>query len=375
MQGDGLLVNHIASAEKIDYKDAEVKVKDFVRECEERLKNNERVRLAKIGSFHYDKERNLQFLPDSTENFLLSTFGMPKVSYQPVALKKEPIKPVAKTTPPPEVAEIKKNKPIKVEPKEVAIKQELKPKEKIKEKKTARKKKRRISFASVSFTMIALLLASGLSYQVYNTDKDLGDLFSIPKLGEIKMNYSNILDSVFAIGSKDDVDEEVLEKRVFINEEEESGEWQTEQESTTVEEEENIPESNDQAYPGNEVMTENETMAAGITFEEVTLEDDPAEDFGPKIEKTPVAPVEPASTPSNAERHNYYIIVGSFKAEYRAQRLVDKLEARGIYTNIIRARMGNYRVGIGYGSRSEANTNLSKYRSEITSQSWILRNI
>ncbi|MCX6257773.1 MAG: SPOR domain-containing protein [Bacteroidia bacterium] len=77
VHNDGLLVSYIARIENLEYLASKNIVVGFVRETLRKLEKGERVTFEGIGVFYFDKQRNLQFEPDSSTNFLLDAFGLP----------------------------------------------------------------------------------------------------------------------------------------------------------------------------------------------------------------------------------------------------------------------------------------------------------
>jgi cell division septation protein DedD len=81
---DGLLVNYIAQEEGITYTQANDRVETWVRVTTALLKKGEEVQLNKIGRLFTDIERHLQFEPNTSVNYLKSSFGLPVVTAAPV---------------------------------------------------------------------------------------------------------------------------------------------------------------------------------------------------------------------------------------------------------------------------------------------------
>jgi cell division septation protein DedD len=94
---DGLLANHIASAENnpqplkggeavnTGYLDAINTINQFVSSTNTRLKKGEKVTIEEVGILHLDVERNIQFVP-ATTNYLLDAFGL--TQFQSPAIKR-----------------------------------------------------------------------------------------------------------------------------------------------------------------------------------------------------------------------------------------------------------------------------------------------
>lgn len=78
-KNDGLLANYICSRLLLTYPDACKIINDFVLTCKTQLENNQRLVIDNVGEIFYDVERNLQFTPASSQNFLLDSFGLATV--------------------------------------------------------------------------------------------------------------------------------------------------------------------------------------------------------------------------------------------------------------------------------------------------------
>jgi len=81
---DGLLVEHISRNENISYEEAYDQIKDFVREISEGLKKKESISLANAGELTMDKDNNLVFTFNNTENFLTDSYGLTSLHFNPV---------------------------------------------------------------------------------------------------------------------------------------------------------------------------------------------------------------------------------------------------------------------------------------------------
>ncbi len=85
---DALLINYIQQKEQISYSDAAEQVETWVRKTQNLLNNNEEIYLPRIGRFHKDVEKKLRFEPDTTVNYLASSYGLRKVVAEPVLRSK-----------------------------------------------------------------------------------------------------------------------------------------------------------------------------------------------------------------------------------------------------------------------------------------------
>lgn len=84
---DGLLVSHLSALLSISYKEAQERIDEQVSDWQSALQRDGRVFWEKIGTFFYDKDGSLQFLPEEQENYLLSSFGLYPVQLTPVLVQ------------------------------------------------------------------------------------------------------------------------------------------------------------------------------------------------------------------------------------------------------------------------------------------------
>ena len=85
---DGLLANHIATAENTDYPQALNYIHHFVDTTHIQLKKGTKVKLDEVGTLYLDVERNIQFEPGTT-NYLLDAFGLSQ--FQSPTIKRDNI--------------------------------------------------------------------------------------------------------------------------------------------------------------------------------------------------------------------------------------------------------------------------------------------
>lgn len=89
LQDDGLLIHHISQNENIDYKNAKLKVIDFVASCKAQLESSKNLDLLKIGKIRRDVEGSLLFDPETEINYLEESFGLP--TFVSPAIIRQPI--------------------------------------------------------------------------------------------------------------------------------------------------------------------------------------------------------------------------------------------------------------------------------------------
>ena len=81
---DGLLISYISECRRIGYVDTKRMVSGFVKETVKKLEKGKKIVFEEVGTFHYDKQNNLQFEPDLTTNFLLDSYGLSEFSFTPL---------------------------------------------------------------------------------------------------------------------------------------------------------------------------------------------------------------------------------------------------------------------------------------------------
>ncbi len=85
---DGILIAHVRKMQKISALEARQRVEDFVRVIKDALDNREIVVFPEVGRLYRDYEKNIQFLPDST-NYNTDVFGLPTVQFYPILRTQE----------------------------------------------------------------------------------------------------------------------------------------------------------------------------------------------------------------------------------------------------------------------------------------------
>lgn len=101
VHNDGLLVNHVASTEKISFNEANVKVATIVTQWKTILQSQS-LDMATIGTFSYNEEKQLVFEPNTSSNFNVDSFGLaPVEEVSAVERYKAEVKPLI-----PEVEEV-----------------------------------------------------------------------------------------------------------------------------------------------------------------------------------------------------------------------------------------------------------------------------
>lgn len=88
INNDGLLVNFVADKEGVAYEQALKKIENFVLSVKSKLKLEQEVCFEDIGTFVMDKEGRIYFEPSSSENYLLTAYGLTSIQVTPIVREK-----------------------------------------------------------------------------------------------------------------------------------------------------------------------------------------------------------------------------------------------------------------------------------------------
>ncbi|MEP7263269.1 MAG: hypothetical protein ABI772_02160, partial [Bacteroidota bacterium] len=73
---DGLLASHLSKRLSVNYTEANNYITAFVSDCTRSLQDGQKLVLDKVGVLYLDGEKNLQFMPDASANYLKTSFGL-----------------------------------------------------------------------------------------------------------------------------------------------------------------------------------------------------------------------------------------------------------------------------------------------------------
>lgn len=96
-QNDGLLIQQIAFTQNCSYKEAEKKVKAYIKDLNAQLEKSGSFILTGIGRLYKDENNQILFNPVQDKIVFAPSFGMPTLSLKPVARLKENIAATAAT--------------------------------------------------------------------------------------------------------------------------------------------------------------------------------------------------------------------------------------------------------------------------------------
>ena len=80
---DGLLVSHVARAEKLSYEQMLDKMGEVIKEWKSQLSQGERLTIGTAGELWQNKAGKIQFRPNEKTNFLTASFGLASVTQAP----------------------------------------------------------------------------------------------------------------------------------------------------------------------------------------------------------------------------------------------------------------------------------------------------
>ena len=83
-RNDGLLANTISQVEIVNYEEALQIITDYVNSCHINLKENNNYIIEKVGRLYFDVEKHLRFEADTSQNYLLDSFGLTTIQSPPI---------------------------------------------------------------------------------------------------------------------------------------------------------------------------------------------------------------------------------------------------------------------------------------------------
>lgn len=95
---DGLLAHYICQREGITFTEAVQKIQRYVDYCFDHLNDNKKLVFEKIGALYFDKEKNIQFEPDQSVNYLISSFGLTAIHSPAIKREGAQVKPLRNST-------------------------------------------------------------------------------------------------------------------------------------------------------------------------------------------------------------------------------------------------------------------------------------
>lgn len=311
---DGLLAHHISFRESLSYAEACTLVKEYASEIKSIMDRGGKYKLDKVGVLFQDHSGNVQFLPDTSTNFLADSFGLPVVHAVPV--KSEEV----------EVDEqIMETEPVVIEFDQRAYASE------------ETSKVRKLKFMEVipAAAILALLIMAPPIIKKFNTH--MGSLVPFSRIDEMvsgeKVVYTPMPD--IQIMPPAEMDSTLVEPVPVVIEEQVLDSISAEPAVSVIE------------------NPSQETIIQSVPVEEE------ADDNSNRISK-------------KSTFISYHVIVGSFKNSRNARRLSRELRREQLDAEIIERTDGRHMVSV-YSSKSEreAEQQLPFFRSKVIDSAWV----
>ncbi|MEM7102705.1 MAG: SPOR domain-containing protein [Bacteroidota bacterium] len=318
---DGLLINHITRKNHITYAEARNAVEEYTKKCKLTLENGEILALPSVGKLYKDIEDKLRFIPDST-NFLMDSFGLPKVQFYPILRAETTEEKIA-------IIENSVEKPIPIR---------------------ERSRKRGVAWFPIAATAGVILLF----------------LLMVPLVKYL---------GGFSLNSEQAGIERPLKER-----ESDKGLAGMVDNETINDENAGLDAISEEVDPSGDPHNNNETenvasLNENVEDTPVSEEDTPVAEENietpPVSEEESVAPP-PAVTPSSTDK-TYIIVVGCYGVKDNADRMAEKIKNDGYTADVGKWGKLN-RVGVKVtGSRSLLNEIHQEIKDQYASGAWVLK--
>jgi|GEM_PF-67498 len=344
-KNDGILAHAMAEASSISHEEANSLIRTEVESYFSALDNGGRVVFKKVGILYLDKEKNVQFSPDESVNYLLDSYGLKKVHAVPVERTEEVVieEPVIISAPPPIPKIETREKPVLSSPKVVPAPRTVPEEPEVVEEKestpivameTKSSKSKGWYWAAA---LIPLLVILGISYQ---SGLLTSGATSVGELDPFK-------DSVRSTYEERTASLEIATESMPPLATDTTAEWFTQKGTSS-------PTAGENSAP------------VTATKEEPLAEIEPL--------ASPAEAVNTYVAPSEIVQQEFHIVAGCFSIEANAQKMVDRLRTKGFQSHILDQRKGLYRVTYGsYATRAEALEDLSAIKQENDDAAWLLR--
>lgn len=381
---DGLLLSHIARFEKLTYQEAKSKLDRFVLRCITMMDEGKKIKFRNIGSIFYNKDKQLVFEPDTTQNYLASSFGLSSFVSPPVKREdfQQKVEKVFSSPPPRPEREPAKLKP---ESHQAA---EMPPRRMLASRRPNRIRKQ-LAVVGTAATLIFAVWA-GMNYQtvnsVYQQYKSKAALFPIFYSSPneyILSNYEKFpIEGAFSSDNGATSTDDLFKAKAGVNDLIPAGSYKAQvdakppvtEEPARKTELEIVPE----AVPNSTIDANDHSQ----TVETESAEKHPVEVSSPVISEQIVLPPEkPApktavsqKSPFKVGGKTYYIIAGAFKDKSNAEKLINMLNQKSFHALYAgQTNNGLWRVSYGeYPNEEEALQQLAMIRQHENPQAWLL---
>lgn len=94
IHNDGLLIDYVLQRNGLDYRQSEELVRAYADQIMKSVSNDAKFSVDEVGFFYSDSGRKLQFQDELTTNFLIESYGLSSIIFDPVEQEKEEFVPV-----------------------------------------------------------------------------------------------------------------------------------------------------------------------------------------------------------------------------------------------------------------------------------------
>lgn len=327
---DGLLISLIAKDEHISYKQAEMKINDFVMQCEKNLQINGSMLFEGIGKVFIDESKSLQFNPSASFTSFTS-YGLGDISITPVNRIKEML------------IESIGDKPVETYEDEIVA---------------LRKKRKfsiwpfRISAILAATFVISSLLINLRTDSSHYENASLFPTYHVTKTSEKqspKIEPNNRISETTQL-EKVEIAVPVLPTPVIPSPLKKT------------------PEKNIAVVPEKKPTSENTASLQSLTIDKVAVSlSKPNENV---IKNDDIAVSEPTQPKKQEVKTMSTVVVGSFSNKSNAENYQMQLLSTG-YKPYVAGANDNYRVCIAV-SDAELENKLAKIRSDINTNAWVI---
>ncbi|SDM29975.1 Cell division protein FtsN [Catalinimonas alkaloidigena] len=315
---DGVLISSVANHERISIEDATRRVREFVYDIRQQIRENNRFMLPQIGTFSINQEYNLQFEPENKVNYNEGSFGLPELFFKPILREREGQR----------LVQPKSRKPVPAP-------------------------ERRVSRLPVwVYALVPLLLIGVVTAYFVVLRQDNG-----ASLGNT---------NPFAL----------FDERATAPAPQEEGmaalpQEPPQEETTVAASDEDFATETTPAVTDEAVATEFEAPAE---TESAPVTAAPKETT-PAAAPVASAPAAEKATPTPTPSKYYHLIAGSFSRARNAQKLVAQFEGEGLTTEILNPdQKNNFKVSIAkYATVEEARTAREEMQARFKQDIWILK--
>ncbi len=353
---DGMLINHVAQQEQLDYKVAKTRVDNFAFQCKAALDNGKRINFKDIGYLYQDNEMNIVFHQDSAVNYNPDSFGLSSVVSHAIQREsdEEKVKKVIKSA---------IENPVKSRKRE-----DRKLTQKTEEKKKTRKMEASKRLSSLSKQVIFLLIVFAILGGGYlYMRRDAMGYYLDRYASQIPFFYSSVNDYLASNINSTPVaslsrNTASLFPAVLDNENTNDNIEESDANATVESTDTYISETPVQEDVSEQIIiSDSEGNPEKLVPEQITSE----------VIDNDVVIAEPAATVSVMK---YYVIAGSFSKEDNAIRLVKELRSKGYEALIADTnKYSMYRVAfLGTNDKRTAEIRLSEIKNNYNPKAWIL---